>query len=714
MSSVRTETAALVEGRPEYEPLLAELLAVDEATDGWSFEDVPLDSGQFGEVVARGLVVEGDEGYRLADPEAVRAALDGVDAAAGDPPAPDEDAAEVTVTARLRETLVVDLDRTTGLALVGALALFAAVRSLSAPNVFADGEVFLFPNDPYYYWFLVDQVAGQTSGPFDPSVFQAVPSAVERGEPLLVVALWFVVEAVGGRSGGVLAWYPVVAGLVVAFLVYHTGNRLTADRRVGVAAVVMAAVSPLFVFRTSLGFADHHAFDYVWLALTAAALVSLAVRHEGSEDDPPWRDRSTVLPTVGLTIGVSGQTLAWEAGPLLLVPLGVFVAFRAVSDLRADVSPLRASAPVLVGVTAGAVLVGVVHVSLGWHAAVVALAPALLAAGVAVVLVAAEAAHRTDRSARTVAVAGVVVALGVLAVVLFSPSVLPAELSSGIERLVEPDGIAEKYSLFAGQFGVVVTPLTQFGLVFFFALPYLVLATRSVYRRHAPALLVLVVYSWYFMSLAGLSRRFGGQLAVFTAVFAALGFLRVAAWVDAAAPVRGLPGRSTDGIENENWNGNRDGDEGRTVDDGGRPSPRPVAWPGRDGALAVTVLLVLVCGLGVIYGTSILGNLTYTDAERDLARTAEGYATDRGLDYPENYVLSRMGQNRMYNHVVNGESRSYRFAQRSYIRTLRGTTPAAAYGQYADRVGFVVVDTDRLGARNASGSNTLYAAVAPV
>ena len=82
MSRPREEIADLLTDRPEFEPALRDVLAVDERRDGWTFDDVPVDSGTFGELVSRGVVESDGNEYRLADPAAVRAALDGEDAPA--------------------------------------------------------------------------------------------------------------------------------------------------------------------------------------------------------------------------------------------------------------------------------------------------------------------------------------------------------------------------------------------------------------------------------------------------------------------------------------------------------------------------------------------------------------------------------------------------------------------------------------------------------
>lgn len=50
-------------------------MQVDTEHSVWTFEDIEADTGLFGELVSRGIVEKQDDGYSLADPTAVDAAL---------------------------------------------------------------------------------------------------------------------------------------------------------------------------------------------------------------------------------------------------------------------------------------------------------------------------------------------------------------------------------------------------------------------------------------------------------------------------------------------------------------------------------------------------------------------------------------------------------------------------------------------------------------
>ncbi|MFC7177000.1 STT3 domain-containing protein [Halosegnis marinus] len=148
-----------------------------------------------------------------------------------------------------------------------------------------------------------------------------LPGGVANGEPLLIVALWAGAEVFGGTRaavGHVMSWYPVVSAGLTAVMLYLLGVKISGDQRVGIASVALLGVLPGHAMRTSLGFADHHAFDYIWLALVVLSMaVLIASAH---------RSDQTILGVCGLGVGVAGQTLAWDASVLLLIPVGLTIA----------------------------------------------------------------------------------------------------------------------------------------------------------------------------------------------------------------------------------------------------------------------------------------------------------------------------------------------------------------------------------------------------
>jgi len=648
----------VLDERPELEASMEAVLAVDDEHDEWAFDEVPIGSGEFGELVSHGLVeqtADGD-GYRVADPPAVRAALNDE---FGDEPI--EETGAVDLPGVSREAISARLDGVDRLqvgALLGALLAVVLARAYVYPSVFRDGVVVLSGNDPYYYRYWVEQALAASGGVLDFSSLATMPEAVRTGEPLLVATLWLFASLFGGdatAAGWIVAWYPVVAAVFTACVVYLLAMQVTDDRRVALAAVLLLAVTPAHAFRTSLGFGDHHAFDYVWLAVTTYALVRL-----DAVTTADWRSRRQWGWAVVLALAVSGQVLAWDAGPLLLAPLALYVAVRVLHDVRSERAPLSANLPLLGGVGVGAVLVFAVHILLGWHSGTVAFSPVLLIFGTLGVFGLGELAHRYEVSVSVLAgVEGIGLVVGLLALRVLRPEYW-ADLMDGLGRITESRNVAEMQSLLSGD---TLGWLLLFGFVLVLAVPVLVWATVEAYRGER-TWLVPSVYCWFFLVLAMYQVRFAGELAMFTSVFAALGFLYLAGAVNAV-------------------------DSPALFADESRGS-RPVSMPSWQSVGQLALLFLLVSGLSIVQVPIKTGQVTTdSDAYRTAAWMGE-YADERGWEYPENYVLSPWSSNRMYNYFVNGESESYTFAEQYYGRFLGDTNPTRWYERLDGRAGFVL------------------------
>jgi len=663
----------LLADRPDLESPLATLLAVDDEADTWTFEDVPVESGPFGELVARGVVERDGDEYYLADPEAVRRAL--ADEPASDAPA----GADATVPSVDVELPGVEIGaRAAGL--LGAVLVFVTLlRSFVASAVFRGDDVVLSGNDPYFYLYWVEQslATGEST---------QLPAGITKGEPLLVATLSRITGLVGGpdAAGAVLAVYPVVSAVLTGALLYWLTMRLTADRRIALAAVVVLAAMPGHALRTALGFADHHAFDYVWLALTAATLVALA----GVADRDDLAAPGTWLAALALGVGVGAQTLAWDAGPLMIVPVGAAVAAKVLVDVRNGRSPLVANLPLLTGLTLAAVLTLYGHLALDWHTTVVAAAPVLLLGGAVAVVAVGELAFRLDRQAEELAIVEVVVAFVGAAVVWTAFPEFRAELLRGLDRIFRSDDIVETRALFSGD---TLGFLLLFGFFLFLALPVLVWATRRAVDDARWA--VACSYGWYFFALSLFQVRFTGQLGIFTALFAGVAFVWIAARIDLTDPP--------------------------ALGDGDHPADREFAtWtPGRPDAstlLAVLFLFALLGGLGAMQSAIKVQQVTADDADYRTAAWLADDADERGWEAPgESYVFTEWGKNRLYNYFVNGDSRSYSYARSNYGAFMTQTDPDEATAMIGDRVRFVVTQTrdvdremmhtrlhDNLGSRN--------------
>ena len=556
-------------------------------------------------------------------------------------------------------------------ALVAALALVVLVRLPTVQEVFRDDWVVLASNDPYLYRYLVDQAL--LDGPLP-----SLPDRALQGEPLLVatlaVAAWPFDAGTWG-SGFVVAWYPVVAAVVTAALVYGAATRLTDDPRIGLAAAGLLAVTPAHAYRTALGVADHHAFDYVWLALTALAVIELLSRSE--------RDRRTWLAAGGLAVGVAAQALAWEAAPLLLLPLAPGLALAALVEIRRP-GPERL-APVVAGLVGGAALAHLVHLLLGWQYVAVVYALDLLALGSVGLLALVVGIRRLDGSWTWLVAAEIVLGIGAAVAVRWI-SVVSTELDAGLDFFLR-SGPAELAGVGANYGAVGVLVILGFASVL--AAPTLLLAANWGWQRLEPGWLVVGVYAIHFGVLAGLQRRFAGELAPFAAILGGVGFVLLASWFDLVKPP--VPRR---------LGGEADPDPAVAADGGGDDA---LAVPDRTRVALLAGLAGVAVGSGSLYAALIDRRLVITDATYEAARWISAYVDEHDVPYPESYVLSKWGRNRIYNYFVNGEAASYGYARRTYEDFLFSNDADSWHEEFADRVGFVVTrDLPHLGLISAS------------
>jgi len=550
-----------------------------------------------------------------------------------------------------------------GLLLGVALGLLVAVRIYPLGSVFRGSDVVLLSNDPWVFRYLVDQAL--TEG----TVSRANPAVNWRAEPLLIWTLAFFSMLLGGveRVGFVLAWYPVVTALISGILVFVLARTLTDDVRIGLAAVVILAVTPLHVSRTALGFSDHHAFDYMWLLLTATALTWLVVR-----TDAERRRRWAV--GAGLGLAVAGQTLAWRASPLMLVPTAGAVGAAALILIRTD-EPVQTLAPVAAGFGFAAVLVQLVHRTLFWQNAVVAGTPVLLFFGVLALLGLVAAIDRADRSWPTLLGAELAAVVLLVAVVWLAVPGFVDQVLGRIDAFAtyieqrQQSGIGETAPILSA-FGPIAGPIILLGFSPFLGLPAMAWGLVRGWRHREPAWLVLAIYVLWFLALAFIQRRWAVQLGLFLSVFAGVGFIALAHWLALVLPP--MPLR----------------EDPSEVD---QASLKP---PDRTRISLLGGLAGVGVGSGALFSKFVLDQLSYDNAAYQAAVWMRDYAAERDWAYPQNYVLAEWGRVRMYNYLVNGQSRSYWYAQNNYSEFIFGGSEEEWYDQFEGRVGFVVTRSE--------------------
>jgi dolichyl-diphosphooligosaccharide--protein glycosyltransferase len=677
-------TDQLLDERPELEDVLETLVTLD-SEGPWTFEDVGCDSGAFGELVSREFVRSVDEGYRLVDREATRAALhgetysttdDGVQSGTTDEPAKVSSPLPA-VRSRIRGRLA-DANTTFVATLGFSLFLLFVMRTIRYREIFRGDHVVLTGNDPYVYRYMVDQLLVASPGLFDfGGIAEVLGRRASSGEPFTMVLGWWatvIFEFSPETTGITLAWLPVVATLLVGVLVAWMALAVTDDERVAVLAVTLLAVTPANATYTGLGFFDHHPFDFLWLATMAACLVWLGREFHRAETGI---DHLRTPKTWGVTglfgLAATAAVFTWNGSPILFAGVGVYAVLRPDTDLRAGRSPLVGALPLVVALVVATVPAHLLHTGAGWQTAAVVYVPAILAGVVLGAALVSEGVRRVDLNNRLGI--GSTVGVGVLAVVavrLLTPGFFDHFRTRLVDDLLGRTEAVETKGLFVPELSVTFGPLEQFGVLLVFALPVLGWAVIRCARRPDPAWTVIVSFSLPLLGFATIQRRFAGELSMFVAIMAAVGLLWALSWLDLSY---------------------------RPFDTAGRTSFRPSRL--RDGtqALYLSFILLVVVTVGLVFSVGVLGTLTMSDGEYEAAAWI-GEDNDDG-----DIVLSRWGRSRMYNYFADSDAVTYGFARQNYTPFLESDDPDEWYSRL-DGVGYVVVEDFDLGTIQA---NSTYA-----
>ncbi|WP_312911784.1 MFS transporter [Natronosalvus caseinilyticus] len=688
--AVHEATTEFLEDRDDGEATLEAVLETDSARETWTFDDVPVNSGTFGELVSRGIVEKADGEYQVSDPKAVRAALEGESLETEF----DAGAARGFLEERSLE-LGIWGDRRALAGLAGALVFLFAMRIVQYGSVFRGDDVLSPGNDPYFYRYWMEDLLSRSTSPTDIGLLAEMPAGAMTRRPLTHAANWWFATLLGGDQWAadmVAAWLPVVATVALGVVVYALAVVVTRDVRVGVASVVLLAVAPVHAVYTQLGFLEHRLHQYFWLGVTLLALALLAAdftrrRAETRTEDAirgHLESPVTWVVSIGLGLALGISIHLWGGSPLLFMPLAAYVALRVLVDVRESISPTLANLPLLAGLAIGAGLSIWAHTSWGWRLAFVAYTPAMVLGGAIVVVALGELWRSLDLHVGGLAALEVgVVGIGLYALRRLRPEDW-ANARGRADDLFLREGYTESASLFTPDYMVIFGPLVQLGVGFYLGVAVLAWAVWLLSREYEPAWLVLAVYTVFFTVLAGIQIRFAAQLMIPVAVLGGIGFVYVLSVVDLARRPRPFREESS-----------------RAVAADGRTEPS-IDWPERRQVLYVLGTGLLVCGFGLLFVPGLTGQITYSEGQHGATAAIEEHALETDREYPETFVLSEWGDNRMYNYFVNGESRSYSYARSNYGEFVGGASPDEQYEQISGRVGYVVVTNDEGTVRSGS------------
>ncbi len=433
-----------------------------------------------------------------------------------------------------------------GLILLAIFAIALSIRTwLPYDGVFLGDWIRFGGNDPWYHLRLVENLVQHFPDriAFDPFTLypygQNVPFA-----PFYDWLIGFVAWIVGlGHPSQhtvetVTAYFPAVLGALVTVPVYFIGKGLF-NRKVGLLAAALIAVLPgEFLYRSLLGFSDHHAAEVLFstiailffiIALKKAKEGAISFEHIWSRD---WRNiRKPLLYAVLTGIALGIYLLSWAGGLFLVLIIFAFMILQYIIDyLRGKSTDYLCIIGVPIFLVALIILVPflnqLVYQDLLIGALVIAMLTPPLLSGVCWLM--------DYRDIKRAYYPLVLAGLGLVAVLAFYV-IDPSLLSSmwGKFSLFTPGARAETIAEVRGLLSLGVGFWDRFTTSFIMALVAMALITYTTIRERSPEKVFLLVWTLVmFIAIIG-QVRFTYYFAVNAALLSGYLCWKIPGWVSA-------------------------------------------------------------------------------------------------------------------------------------------------------------------------------------
>ncbi|MFC6835815.1 oligosaccharyl transferase, archaeosortase A system-associated [Halomarina ordinaria] len=437
------------------------------------------------------------------------------------------------------------LDRVQSLYHIPVLALLFAymlwVRVQSWERFFVDGRVLFDGNDAWYHLRQTSYTVQNWpfTMPFDPWTFYPYGTASGQfgtfyDQLVATAAIGVGLVYPGPQSEATavtLLFAPAVIGALTAVPTYYLAKRF-GGRFVGVVAVLVLALFPgAFLWRSLVGFSDHHAAEALFQAIAVLGVVvavSVAEREKPVYEQFTEREfdslRATLLYATLAGVAIALYLWVWPPGVVIAVILGVFFLVHLVVVFLRGHSPEHVAIAGVVMLVVAALMM-VVRVSTFELTATdfSLLQPLLLLALAAGLVVMAALARVFEARALTpLAYPGVIVGTVLLAVAvvalatpdLYDYFVKQALRVFGLDASAQARTVGEAQPVERGEWGAFF--FGSYGLAFYAALVgALVLLGRYLLSDDPRGEGLLVIVWTAMMALAALTQvRFDYYLAV--------------------------------------------------------------------------------------------------------------------------------------------------------------------------------------------------------
>ncbi|MCK5660944.1 MAG: oligosaccharyl transferase, archaeosortase A system-associated, partial [Methanosarcinales archaeon] len=232
-----------------------------------------------------------------------------------------------------------------------AIAFYIRIQT-KASVILPDGFVRYGGNDPWYHMRVVDTILHNFPHTLWSEAYTQYPTGtIQHFAPLFdwVLAAIIYVLTLGNPTTHEMevigAYYPAFLGALVVIPTYFVGKWVF-NRNVGLLSAILVSIMPgAFLYRSLLGFTDHHIAETL-LSTTVAMFLIMALKtmrtHPVTFDDIIAKNFNKLKPSLpyivltGISLGL--YALAWKGALFFALIIGAYITLQHIIDhLRGEV-----------------------------------------------------------------------------------------------------------------------------------------------------------------------------------------------------------------------------------------------------------------------------------------------------------------------------------------------------------------------------------------
>jgi dolichyl-diphosphooligosaccharide--protein glycosyltransferase len=216
----------------------------------------------------------------------------------------------------------------TTLILIGVFAIAFVIRSLGFRNIFTDENVIFLGYDSYYHMRRVLAIV-EAGNYISFDSYLNYPYGTHIGwMPIYDMSIAALSLLFGGgvhTTEVIGAIFPALIGALTIIPIFAIASKIF-DKKAGLLSALTFSLIPAHIYKSRLGYVDHHVAEVILFALLAYLLIS-SMRLAGKGDQ-----RRTIFSSILLGIVITIMILTWNGAPIYIGIIGFYGAVQFVVD----------------------------------------------------------------------------------------------------------------------------------------------------------------------------------------------------------------------------------------------------------------------------------------------------------------------------------------------------------------------------------------------